>query len=217
MKGPTPGSGSVYNVEQAVGKNSPNAAGDVKLVQYMLKHVYGTEASGLTVDGFIGPITVSWIDKFQKDTKTSGVNVLADSRVDRAFASHSTVSKTYYTILALNSELKKRNPGAYAALPSHVLLNKNPRANPYNPQRKEITQFSVTRASGETYEINIHYTDGTHLSGEVTGEFYIEHQRFSTNEHNLIAASTYTEHGKRYILYLYKDGTHKTFELPASS
>jgi hypothetical protein len=217
MKGPTSGSGSVYNVEQAVGRNSPNANGDVKLVQYMLKHVYGAQADGMVVDGFIGPITVGWIDKFQKDTKAAGVNVLADSRVDRAFAERSTVSKTFYTILALNAELKKRNPAAYAALPSQVPINQTPRTNPYNPQRKEIARFTVTRTSGETYEINIYYTDGTQLIGQLTGEFYIEHQRFNTDERNLIAASTYTENGKRYIIYLYNDGTQKTVELPASS
>jgi hypothetical protein len=217
MKGPTIGAGSVYNVEQAVGRNGPNANGDVKLVQYMLKHVYGARAVGLAVDGYIGPITVGWIDTFQKEMKASVVNVLTDSRVDRAFAEKSTVSKTFYTILALNSELRNRNPAAYAGLPGQVPLNPKPRANPYNPQHKEIERFSVTRLSGDVYEITITYTDGTMLIGPVTGEFYIEHQRFNTEEQDFIAASTYTENGKRYILYLYKNGTQRTVELPAAS
>ena len=55
----------IYNVEQAVGQNSPNARGDVMLVQYLLHHLYGNAAPDLKVDGWIGPITLRWIKQFQ--------------------------------------------------------------------------------------------------------------------------------------------------------
>jgi hypothetical protein len=124
-----------YNVEQAVGPYAPNAAGDVKLVQYMLKHTYGAPAANLKVDGFIGPTTISWIKRFQEDTKKSGVKVLVDSRIDRAFGQVSSISKTVYTILVLNGALLDRNPSAYAALPQHVPLSAKPKSNPYNPAK----------------------------------------------------------------------------------
>ena len=65
-KGPSLKAGTAYNVEQAVGKTGANAPGDVKLVQYMLRNIYGPAASGLTVDGYIGPVTISWIDRFRE-------------------------------------------------------------------------------------------------------------------------------------------------------
>ena len=55
-----------YNVDQAVGPNAPNASGDVKLVQYMLRHYYGPPAAHLKVDGYIGPITIGPISGFSR-------------------------------------------------------------------------------------------------------------------------------------------------------
>ena len=134
-KGTQPGSLPIYNVEQPVGATGTNAQGDVKLVQYMLKNIYGAEASGLVVDGWIGPVTISWIKRFQNDAKNNGNNVLCDGRVDRAFGQVSSVSKTQYTILFLNMMLKKQNPGAYASLPSQVPLSAYPKPSPYTDKR----------------------------------------------------------------------------------
>jgi hypothetical protein len=124
----------MYNVEQAVGVNSPNASGDVKLVQYMLKGIYKEKAANLVVDGYIGPITVGWIRTFQSDIRQQNGNVMIDGRVDRAFSIMSSVSRTVYTIVLLNWKLSRVNPAAYAALPASVPLNGNPRPNPYNPK-----------------------------------------------------------------------------------
>ncbi len=83
-KGPGPNGCSVYNVEQPVGKGAVNAGSDVKLVQYLIRDIYGAQAAGVAVDGYIGPVTVSWIERYQKDAKARGVNVLVDARIDRA-------------------------------------------------------------------------------------------------------------------------------------
>lgn len=92
VKGTLPNSKDViYNVEQAVGSNGANAAGDVKLVQYMLRHIYGNAAAGLAVDGYIGPMTMSFIKRFQQDAQKGGNNVLVDgSHADRVRARSSS-------------------------------------------------------------------------------------------------------------------------------
>jgi hypothetical protein len=128
-QGPKP----FYNVEQAVGLTGVNKNGDVKLVQYMLRHIYGNEAVGLAVDGWIGPVTVQWIKRFQNEMKAVGNKIATDGRVDRAYGSTSSVSKTLYTIAGLNHMLKVRNPVAFQQLPANVPLNSTPSSNPYNP------------------------------------------------------------------------------------
>lgn len=127
----TPSLPFIYNVEQAVGTNSPNAKGDVTLVQYLLSGIYGP--GSLKVDGWIGPITIGFIKRFQDEAKQGGNSVLADGRVDKAFAYKSKVSNTVYTIILLNMACRQRNPAAFSRLPANVPLNAAPRANPYNP------------------------------------------------------------------------------------
>lgn len=127
------GPGTFYNVEKAVGATGVNLNGDVKLVQYMIKNIYGSQAAGLVVDGWIGPTTNSWIKKFQNDMKAKGNKIATDGLVNRAFGSTSSVSKTIYTIVALNACLKSMNPTAFQQLPTQVPLNNTPSANPYNP------------------------------------------------------------------------------------
>jgi len=129
----------IYNVEQAVGPGAPNANGDVKLVQYLLLGIYRQTAANLVMDGYIGPITVGWITRFQTDMKKAGNTVLTDGRVDRAQAYQSSVSKTVYTIMLLNLYLKQHNPAAFANLPSAVVLSANPRQNPYNPEPEPVS------------------------------------------------------------------------------
>lgn len=127
----TPSMPFIYNVEQAVGNNSPNANGDVKLVQYLLAGIYG--AGSLKVDGWIGPVTIGLIRRFQEEAKQAGNSVLADGRVDKAFAYKSKVSNTIYTIILLNMACRQRNPSAFNRLAANVPLSATPRANPYNP------------------------------------------------------------------------------------
>ncbi|MCX6612112.1 MAG: hypothetical protein NTW74_14815 [Acidobacteria bacterium] len=158
--GPAPNNGKFYNVEQAVGLSGVNASGDVKLVQYMLRSLYGSEAAALVVDGWIGPNTISWIRRFQQDSKASGINVLVDARIDRAFAEISTVSKTVYTMLALNRALRKKDPDAYAKIPVVIPLNKVPRPNPYNPAVRKVVS-SWRHYTAEGWEIRNTYSDGT--------------------------------------------------------
>lgn len=119
----------IYNLDHAVGMNSPNGQGDVRLVQYMLQNYY--RAKEISVDGWIGPVTSFWIKRFQSDMANAGNNVLQDGRIDRAFGKQSSVSHTLYTIVLLNFALAKSNPGAFARIPQQVPLNPTPPDNPY--------------------------------------------------------------------------------------
>jgi hypothetical protein len=149
-----------YNVDQAVGPIAPNSPGDVKLVQYMLKHYYGPQALNLKVDGWIGPTTIGWIRRFQEDAKKAAVNVLVDGRIDPARGQISSISRTVYTILVLNSALRERNPAAHAALPSHVPLNGTPRSNPGQPKPKQIMVVYLFGSRSPT-EVYVFYVDGS--------------------------------------------------------
>jgi hypothetical protein len=161
------GAPSFYNVEQAVGLNAPNASGDVKLVQYLLKNLYGVAAAQLAVDGWIGPKTVSWIEKFQKDARASGANVTVDKRVDRALGQTSSVSQTTYTIVLLNAALLQKNPAALADLPKNVPLSAKPKANPY--QGKKVDYVLVLK-SPSPYKVLVRYKDGSEETMTVTGQ-----------------------------------------------
>ena len=147
-----------------MGKGGVNANSDVKLVQYLIRHIYGAQAAGVAVDGYIGPVTVSWIERYQKDARARGVNVLVDARIDRALCSNgnevSSVSKTYYTILDMNRQLKKVNANAYASLPQQVPLSANPKANPYNPAVKTVVDIKTETIGGKT-KVTYVFSDGT--------------------------------------------------------
>ena len=161
MKGPGAFGAKVYNVERAVGRNGANTTSDTKLVQYMLRNIYSTEAAGLKIDGLCGPITISWIERFQKDSKAKGANVRCDGRVDRAFGDVSAISKTTYTILLMNQELQKRNPAAWAGVSNAVPLSPAPRINPLHPRAKRIVDYSILPLPKGTMEVTYKYADGT--------------------------------------------------------
>lgn len=161
MKGPGAFGAKVYNVERAVGRNGANTTSDTKLVQYMLRNIYSTEAAGLKIDGLCGPITISWIERFQKDCKAQGANVRCDGRIDRAFGEVSAISKTTYTILLMNQELQKRNPAAWAGVSSAVPLSPEPRTNPLNPRAKRVVDYSIRPLPNGTMEVTYRYADGT--------------------------------------------------------
>lgn len=167
-KGPGIKAGKIYNVEQAVGKTGVNAQGDVKLVQYMLKNIYGALGAGLAVDGWIGPTTNSWIERFQKDAIAQGNNLLADGRIDRALAQVSSVSKTTYAVIVMNTKLKQVNPAAYAALPNAVPLSPVPKPGPYNPEAKTVTR-STTEITPNGKKTTYYYSDGTQMTIIVKG------------------------------------------------
>ena len=160
-----------YNVGQAVGPNATNAPGDVRLVQYMLRHFYGPAAANLKIDGFIGPTTISFIKRFQEDSKKAGVNVLVDSRIDRALGQVSSISKTTYTILLLNRALRDRNPGAYAAVPQNVPLTAAPPSTPVNPNspKPKIVMVHVFGIS-PPHDVYVFYFGGTTERWHVTGK-----------------------------------------------
>ena len=128
-----------------------------------------------------------------------------------------TVSKTVYTILTMNTELEKRNPPAWAALPTQVALNPHPRPNPYNPVRKDVVAFWVTPYSNDQYEVRMTYSDGSMATYLVRGQFFIKGQAFDTNSPDLISASTFKENGKLYVTYLYRNGKQQTVEIPAAA
>ena len=109
-----------YNVNQAVGANSPNQKEDVMLVQFLLREIYkgGTAfepaetvpKGDMKVDGICGPVTKNWLHKFQLDVRNRGGNIYADNRADKVKGRISTISCTMYTLIFLNSGVKKVRP-----------------------------------------------------------------------------------------------------------
>lgn len=215
MKGPGPQGGTAYNVEQSVGANSTNNSGDVRLIQYMLRHIYGNAAFGLSVDGFIGPVTVSWIKKFQTDMKAQGHNVLVDSRIDRAFGAVSSVSKTTYAILLMNQELKKRNPTAWGALPSQVALSQTPKSNPYNPKAKVVKDYKVVLLPGGKKKVTYTYTDGTTETVIVAGNVIVDGQNVPGVK-EVVQVIVYFRDGKEIKIIQYSDGSSVETSYPST-
>lgn len=181
MQTKTPAFPAIYNVEQSVGLNSVNANGDVRLVQYMLRSIYGSSAAALTVDGWAGPITATWIKKFQNDAKASGSNILVDGRVDRALGQMASISRTVYSILLMNFTLKKKNPAAYRDLPRVVPLNPHPRSNPYNPKPaakpREVLIYNLLFWL-RPKQIIVVYDDGTSETHIVEGRIIIDGEEY---------------------------------------
>lgn len=121
--GPTSRLTHIWNVTEAVGKNSPNKREDVMLVQYLLKRLYEnpneperTKPKGdMTVDGICGPITKNWIVKFQVDLNDDYQGFCTmDGRVDRAHGTKSSILNQYYTIVAMNRFFEEENPDIHA-------------------------------------------------------------------------------------------------------
>ncbi|MCX7374390.1 MAG: hypothetical protein NTW56_18490 [Alphaproteobacteria bacterium] len=184
----SPGGGLpyIYNLEQAVGPNSPNAREDVRLVQVMLRCLYGVRASGLKPDGWIGPTTNTWIRVFQNDMRAQGNNVLLDGRMDRAFNRVSSVSRTIYAIMLLNLRLWETRRDHWAAVPRLVALSNNPRLNPYNPRpiapepepEPEKRWARVQVLNGQFY---VYFDDGTVVHYKSKGPFMGQQLWFEGN------------------------------------
>ena len=120
-----------YNLVHAVGENCPNIRDDVKMVQYLLFHIYKsispvfTPKGNLTIDGICGGITKNWILKFQLDIRSTGNSILADKRVDRIRDKNGmagNISDTYYTMAYLNWYALGFAKEAYLKLPQVVPL-----------------------------------------------------------------------------------------------
>jgi hypothetical protein len=120
---------SFYNVNEAVGYGSKNVTEDVKVVQFFLQRVYQTERFGklkpwgeMVADGMCGPMTRSWITKFQIDVRKFGSNCMIDGVVNKAGnpsnASNweASISHTHYTIRFLNNVLRKQDTAVYKTL-----------------------------------------------------------------------------------------------------
>lgn len=127
-----------YNVVHAVGKNCPNMRDDVQLVQYLLKILYDKfppncrPKGNMTVDGLCGPVTRSWILKFQMHFNADNPGmIMVDGRVDRIRNKDfvGSISKTQYTLAVLNKNAAKLNPEGWTATPSLVPLQ-NPASIP---------------------------------------------------------------------------------------
>ncbi|TWT00713.1 peptidoglycan-binding domain-containing protein [Reyranella sp. CPCC 100927] len=168
-----PGFTVIYNVEQAVGLNAPNARDDVKLVQYLLRGIYREQAASLAMDGYIGPITVSWIKRFQMDAKSAGNSMLVDGRVDRAQGYRSSVSRTVYAIMLMNMYLKRHNPAAFSSLPATVPISAHPRQNPYNPKPESPKKKVWTISTRDNKRFTITYDDGSEETVIVQGTMFI--------------------------------------------
>jgi peptidoglycan hydrolase-like protein with peptidoglycan-binding domain len=96
-----------WNISGSVGWGCENNWMDVMFIQYLLSAAWGMD--NLKCDGIFGPKTASAIKGFQRICREY---IKVDGKVDAADGTRlrSTVSKTVYTIIVLNSELKKYKP-----------------------------------------------------------------------------------------------------------
>jgi len=143
-----------FNLVHAVGENCPNHKDDVKLVQYLLMSFYAPfpawyrPKGDIGVTGFCGGATLNWIRKFQKDANTDKPNtVMVDGRVDRVRNKTmvGSISKTVYSLWALNYYTFAYNPTAYVATPNLI-----PLTNPMNvpPPSPDVVQEIRVPSSG---------------------------------------------------------------------
>ena len=146
-----------YNVVHAVGLDCPNFGLDVKLVQYLLKSVYEKMPANLKpkgtmkVDGFCGPITMNWIQKFQLDcNQTSGSAVVTvDDRMDRVknrSLKTSIGGGRFYSLAVLNYNAMCVNPAAWSNTPNAVPLINSQQVPP--PSVDYVPTFQTVPTTG---------------------------------------------------------------------
>lgn len=122
-----------YNVSKAVGMGCPNWSEDVMMVQFFLQQIYldadwksHSPKGAMRVDGVCGPITRNWIAKFQIDARNSGSNIHVDGIVNNASNlennQQASITKTTYTIRAMNNFLRKGNKPLYSTLPVNPVV-----------------------------------------------------------------------------------------------
>jgi len=117
-----------YNVSYAVGMGCRNWTEDVMLVQFFLQRIY-TDAEWkqhkpqgtMKVDGLCGAITRHWIAKFQADARNEGSDIRVDGIVDKAGNPDNnrrgSISRTLYSIRAMNNFLRQSQKPLYSTLP----------------------------------------------------------------------------------------------------
>jgi hypothetical protein len=117
-----------YNVGASVGSGGYNIRGDVMLVQFMLQQLgfEGGWAAGLKAidtDGYYGPITASWIKRFQEYIQTYVTTaIFVDYNVDPSSNTGvSSISETIYTIVYLNGALHDYDADLFLTLPRNQL------------------------------------------------------------------------------------------------
>src|SRR5262245_46382556 len=114
------------------------------LVQFFLRELYNhpdlrreKPAGNMVVDGVCGPITLRWIDEYQKQLKRKGFSVVTDGRVDPARGelqfSKGSISGKRYTIWHMNGSYRRRfqslhdhlerAPGVPAELAAALAIN----------------------------------------------------------------------------------------------
>jgi hypothetical protein len=130
----------MYDVDAAVGPGASNRRDDVLLVQFFLFELYSEVAElkkrdpfgdavrkkkrEALVDGIFGPFTAAWILDVQRFIKSKGRTVHVDGRVDPSRSSYdkkSTITRTTYTIVHLNSAFRRRH------MLQHDHLDRHPR------------------------------------------------------------------------------------------
>jgi hypothetical protein len=110
----------ILMVTHAVGANAANFHSDIQLAQYMIGKIYlfknegagewGRPMTPSELANLPNPFTdfkalkktTELIRRFQQDCVKQGLTVFVDGRIDRAFATTSSISKTQYTILIAN-------------------------------------------------------------------------------------------------------------------
>ena len=117
----------VYLVEKSVGPGGMNQRDDVQLVQLLLKIATesapgspGFQPPGepmIEPDGQCGPITQRYIKYFQQEVNRRQNKKLIelDGMVDpvRTGAARSSITHSFYTILALNAAMRTRRGDAF--------------------------------------------------------------------------------------------------------
>lgn len=124
----------IFNVVRAVGRNCPNLSEDVKMVHYFLIRFYDNSPGRPKPKGEIdfnsgaySAATENWITKFQIDTNFDirlTPPVALDKRIDRIInkdnSFEGSLTKTVYSLAALNFFLQRAAPASFLALPVFV-------------------------------------------------------------------------------------------------
>lgn len=123
-----------FNVVRAVGQNCPNLEADVQMVHYFLIKLYDASPRLQKPQGVIdfnfggySAATENWIAKCQIDinfTLALRPPVAMDKRIDRIINKDNqfqgSLTKTSYTLAALNSFLQRFDPQGFLATPTFV-------------------------------------------------------------------------------------------------
>ena len=124
-----------YNLNSAVGYGCPNMTEDVKVVQFFLQRFFtlkafvkDTPSGTMAVDGKVGPVTRTWIRKFQVLCRKSGQDVLVDGVINKAGNPANSnnltasISHTKYAIRMINAVLRHEDREVYKTLATNPIV-----------------------------------------------------------------------------------------------